>query len=465
MSTLAPLSSSSQGSQRAIAALIMSGWVIILLYFPSGLLHLYFNVAVYGRDLLLGAHLAAGIVFLRRLGHLDWVLKHSAILALVPLFLLPAALNHDFTLEAMRTVKWCFCWLDWIILGHLAFLNRRWHPWLGIFIGITLLELLVEAFVGLYEWHRGEYLFSPAWGEKTALGVLEVSNLRLENHIRIRGLQRDVFSFANLMAMSATAGLAWASTSRVMRDRLIGFALAAFFATMLVISGGRSSLFGIAAATLLAAAYCADISRVRPFAKIYVLVWVGIGLLISLVGVGPLSETVSGVIFGGSHVGDATSAYMRDENWKNMFAAFNDAPIIMAIGGPFASLLDSNVAPMFHWADNQFLWDLYHLGAAGFCAIAFYFFSVLKRAGREVNPRAVDVLIFFLLFVLGEGIARESLTFMGCMPLFLACGFVSAGSRAAERNAAGRIGETPSGQVRRRRRSLSPLGPKPPSLT
>ena len=153
---------------------------------------------------------------------------------------------------------------------------------------------------------------------------------------------------------------------------------------------------------------------------------------------------------------------MRDDNWKNIFAAFEDTPIILVIGGPFASLIDSSVAPMFHWADNQFLWDLYHLGAAGFCSVAFYFFSVLKKTTRDVNPRAVDVLIFFLLVVLGEGIARESLTFMGCMPLFVACGYVSAATRAAEQHT-GSGGRSPR-RAHRRRSTVVPLGSTPSTL-
>lgn len=417
-------------SQKTIAGLLFSGWAIALLYLPSGLLHFYLYAAVYGRDVLLGIHLVACLVLLHRAGHLDQLLRSSAILGLVPLFLLPAVFYHDFTLEALRTVKWSVLWLDWIILGYLAFFNRRWDPWLAVFVTITLLELVIEWAVGLYEWHLGEFLFSTQWGEKTALGVLEVSDLRLAgDHIRVRGLQRDVFSFANLMAMSATLGLVWASLSHIARDKILGYLWAAAFAVMLVVSGGRSALFGVFAAALLAGAYAVDEKHARPWSKIYVIFWLGIGVVVSLLGVGTLTETISGLIFGHSHIGDSTSAYMRDDNWRNILAAFENTPLILIIGGPFATLLDSSVAPMFHWADNQYLWDMYHLGVAGFLAIAFYFFRVLKDADRS-SPKAMDAMVFFLLLVMGEGIARESLTFMGCAPLFVACGYVNAASQA-----------------------------------
>ena len=59
-------------------------------------------------------------------------------------------------------------------------------------------------------------------------------------------------------------------------------------------------------------------------------------------------------------------------------------------------------SPMFHWADNRSLWDMYHLSIAGFLAIAFYFFTVLKEANKDY-PYATEAMVFFLLLVMGEG--------------------------------------------------------------
>ena len=214
----------------------------------------------------------------------------------------------------------------------------------------------------------------------------------LRGNIRIRGFQRDVFSFANLMAMSAVLGLALASVSREIWQRVLGFAWAAGFAVMLVLSGGRSALFGIFASALLSIAYIANNSLTRRWAKVYVLVWVGITVIISFAGVGQLTDQVSGMFLGKSRVGDSTSAYMRDDNWTNMMEAFEEEPIILITGGPFGSLLDSKIAPMFHWADNQFLWDTYHLGIAGALAIGLYFFRVLWIGRKSPRPEASDVL-------------------------------------------------------------------------
>ncbi len=71
----------------------------------------------------------------------------------------------------------------------------------------------------------------------------------------------------------------------------------------------------------------------------------------------------------------------------------------------------------------------------------------------------MDVIVICLLFVIGEGIVRESLTFMGCLPLFLACGYVSAAISAPPSDP---IDDPPCSRRRRRRkvlRSSSQEGP------
>jgi hypothetical protein len=441
------LSRDDSRAQRGISILIYSGWAITLSYFPSGVLLFYFGSAVYLRDLLLAVHIVASLLWLDRIGDLRVVMRESAILLLVPLMLLPAIADPDYRFEAMRTVKWTFFWLDWIFIGHFAFQKRHWDKWLGILIGITAVELVMEWLIGAYEWRAGHYVFATAttWQDKTMFGVQAVKDLMLEGRIRVRGFQRDVFSFANLMAMSAVLGLAWASISRTVWEKVVAFSWAAFFSIMLVVSGGRSALFGIFASTILSIAFVVDHRFTRRWSRSYLLAWVAITVVISFAGVGRLTEAIGSTFLSKTHIGDAESAYMRDENWSNMLDAFEQEPIILVIGGPFASLLDTRISPMFHWADNQFLWDAYHLGLAGEVAIAFYFFRVLWKARETSRPRAVDVVVICLLFVVGEGIARESLTFLGCLPLFVACGYASAASAST------RLISTRQSHSRRRR--------------
>ena len=125
---------------------------------------------------------------------------------------------------------------------------------------------------------------------------------------------------------------------------------------------------------------------------------------------------------------------MRDDYWKTMMFNFNQQPLILLIGGPFASLLDARVDPMFHWADNQLLWNTYHLGLAGAGAFVFYFYMVLRPEARDDHDRKVrQVLVLFLVFVIGEGIARESLTMVGCLPVFVLSGYEGASEMLARR--------------------------------
>jgi len=57
----------------------------------------------------------------------------------------------------------------------------------------------------------------------------------------------------------------------------------------------------------------------------------------------------------------------------------------------------------------------------GCLALGLFFFSAVRReSGREI---ADTVFFLYLVFIMGEGIARESLTFLGCLPLFVATGF------------------------------------------
>jgi hypothetical protein len=60
-------------------------------------------------------------------------------------------------------------------------------------------------------------------------------------------------------------------------------------------------------------------------------------------------------------------------------------------------------------------------------AVIFFFYQILEHEPRESERLTRNVLILFLVFVAGEGIARESMTFIGCLPLFVLCGYDGAG--------------------------------------
>ncbi len=435
--------------------LIISGWVIALLYLPSGFLHTLFGPITYVRDLLLALHLAVSILWLARIHQLRWCAQHSWVILVIPIVLIPALLNRDFTVEALRFFKWSLSWLDWILLGHFLRLNKDWGSWFKWMVAITGGELLAELVAGLVEWQTGKYLFPTAWGERTALGVLRGNDQLLEGRMRIRGLQRDVFSFSNLMAMSAVAGMVFLIITRTLTGRIAAAFWIAAFGAMMVISGGRSALFGAFAAAGYAVAALARPAWAERFSRWYVLAWVAITLTLSFVGVGKFTDVVGRLVFGGSHVGDSESAYMRDDAWAKMRGEFRDEPMILVGGAPFASILERKIDTMFHWADNQFLWNLYHTGLLGSLAIFIFFHQVLAPQPRSEDWPMRHALVLFLCSVIGEGIARESMTFMGSLPLFILCGYASASEMRNRQRAAA------AGQIVRRPERIIVEAPPP----
>jgi hypothetical protein len=416
-----------------LTRLIILGWIVGLLYFPSGLLHGVLGAVVYVRDLLLGAHLLASLYWLGRKGSLPSVTRYSWVFLITPVLLIPGVMDHNYTMEALRTCKWSVCWLDWIVLGHLLRMNRHWGNWCRVLGAVTLLLMGTELVAGFIEWQTGSYLFPTTWGEKTAFGVSRGYDQLLDGQMRIHGLQRDVFSFANVMGMNAVVGMACLTIFRQPGIRLGAIVWTCAFGLMMVVSGGRSALFGaFAAAVYLAYLLLAPVSAAKNTRR-YVLAWLIIAVVLSVVGVGKFTDFVGNQILAGSYVGDSESAYMRDAYWVKLRGDVVSQPMILLIGGPWTSLFDSKTAVMFHWADNQYLWNLYHIGAGGTLAVMFFFYQVIELEPRESERATRKALILFLVFVAGEGIARESLTFIGCLPLFLLCGYDSAGEIISRR--------------------------------
>jgi hypothetical protein len=411
---------------QPLQLLIISGWIIALLYFPSGFLHSMIGAGVYLRDLLLGVHLAASIIWLTRRHEMGWVAQHSWVILITPVLLIPAVIDHDFTVEALRTCKWSLCWLDWILLGHFLRLNRNWGRWWQILLTITAGEMVLEWLAGMIEWQSGKVLISSVWDERTAFGVLRGNVQYLQGQMRIRGLQRDVFSFSNLMAMNTVVGMALLVFTRKPIVRIGAAIWIPAFAGMMIVSGGRSSLFGAFAAAVYTTVLLLWPAVARRWSRWYVLAWVVIALVLSCIGVGKFTDAVGGMMFGKSYVGDSESAFMRDAFWVKMFAEFGRQPLILVFGGPFAKFFDGKIDTMFHWADNQLLWNLYHTGLVGALATALFFYKILEPEPRAEEWPLRHALVLFLCFVIGEGIARESMTFMGCLPLFVLCGYSTA---------------------------------------
>jgi hypothetical protein len=428
--------------------LLWSAGVITLLYFPNALLHAWLGPAIYGRDVLLGLHLALALLWLSRTGRLASFFRQSWVLLLPAIFVLPALVGADSRIEGLAFLKWSAMWMDWLIMGRLlagrGILFAAFTPLAVAAAGL----LVIDFFAGAYELRTNEYLFAQR-GQTSAMGVRLNRALKLEKRLRVKGLQRDVFSYANLMAMSMVAGFAVCAAAKEPAWRTGSLVWSGFFGAMLFYSGGRSAFLGVLASAFFLAGLLGARSLARNYQRWIVLGWLGLVLALSFLGVGRLTEWVGSNVMAGSHIGNSRSAYSRDENWSDIMEAIEKVPIVLFSGAPAASLLDTKIAPIFHWADNQYLWLLYHSGLAGFLGVVFFFFRVLQSNTSATRAWASDALILFLLFVIGEGLARESMTFIGCLPLFLATGYCTTSESASERRRSGRPEATAHHKLRR----------------
>ena len=451
----------SSNTEAIRSFLFCAGWAITLLYFPSGLLHEWLGSLVYTRDVLLILHLAGTLIFFGKSGRFRSFIKNSWLLLLVPLFMLPAIFKSDYTIEALTWWKWAAMWLDWILLGRLLASQRSFTGPMWFLAGLTVFLLAADAAAGCYELKTNKLLF-PMRGEVSPLGVRLGKDLHLEHHLRLKGLQRDVFSFANLMGLGCVLALCIFIGFKNALWRFPALVISGMFAVVLFLSGGRSAMIGIFGAGLLAGVFMLDHKRVRRYTPQIAAVWLCFAFAVSLFGIGEITEAVGSSVIEG-YVGNSKSAYARDQNWGNILVAIGHVPIVLFTGGPLGSFIDSKVATIYHWADNNYLWLVYHTSVIGLLGVVAYFRKVLTYRVSSSREWARDCCLLFLIFVMSESIAREALSFIGCMPLFVACGFItdsrlrSLPPKSEQRS--GRhvaISDPPKHRRRRRRKILKP---------
>ncbi len=406
--------------------LFYTGWAITLFYFPSGLLHAALGSGVYFRDVLLLLHLIAGVVWLVRSRELAGVVRFHWLLFVPALFILPAFVNGGARVEALTFVKWSALWADWIIIGMAGRSISGFTAGIKILLGITLLLLVADLAAGAYERSTHNFVISGEGDERTAFGVEADREHQIGDQLRVKGLQRDVFSFANLMGVSSVMGVLCFLNARNPALRVAALFWAITFAGMLAMSGGRSALFGVLGVILAASSALMAPLWTRRFYGRVVLGWLLICVAISSIGIGRLAELVGGSIFHGSAVGSSTSAFMRDDAWSGILDSIGRVPIVLIFGAPLSALFDPKVEPFYHWADNEYFWLLYHVSFLGFAAVLWYFRRALA-SGLPGSPTWMqDALVLSLLYVMGEAMARESLTFIGCLPLFVVVGYCEA---------------------------------------
>ncbi len=409
--------------------ILVTGLAIFLTYLPDGLIHLKLGPAAYGRDILMGLHLGVAAYFLERQRlllpflKLAWPILVGA-LCFLPLFLAKTQFR-DFVVH----VKWILLWTDWMILGYLLFRVRTLRKSLLALAITGCLFILIDSGAGYYEVTSGQFLLPIESSEETASGEQLGRSQTLGFNIRAQGFQRSVFAFSNMMGLGLLLSLAYAVYIGRSKWMIFPACIAGWFFYVAFVSGGRSSLLGMLP-VISCFFWCWRSPKhfIQHFPKA-ALVMVISGMAMCIIGLGNSISTVIAPFAHQSRTFSMASVYERDEIWAERLQTLMDHPVALITGMPSIAIFHRNVNAI-DFADNTLLYLLYHFGLP----ITLLILSVIYRTTvdhfRMHHAKAYILFAFSLAFIWGEGIARDTLWYFGCMPLFFSLGYLIA-ARAA----------------------------------
>ncbi|MBC2606286.1 hypothetical protein H5P27_09520 [Pelagicoccus albus] len=295
---------------------------------------------------------------------------------------------------------------------------------------IVVSYLCVEASIGFYERFRGEFFLSDELNSVSLTGdrLFKESTMNEPGLIRVKGLQRDVFAFSNLMLCGfvLVSPTLFFSSSTI--QRVAGACLSLFFLSCLYISGGRSALVGLLGAGIVLLVW--SIGRGRPSNRltIYALICLVpiLGLLFSYFGIVDIVGVGARILYGTSELGNLDSTLDRDTVWAGQWNDLFAQPSLFFLGGYFVSVFDQDI--VLGVSDNQSLWVLRHFGFIGMIVYSFGWLLPLIRF--EGFGRYSAFYLAAVVGVFSEGVARESLfyslTLVGCF----FCGRAGAGGES-----------------------------------
>jgi hypothetical protein len=415
--------------------LISFGLVNMVLFLPSGVLHYYLGPYVYIRDGLVFLHFILACGFLTATRQISQIIKTYFWLVLFAGVFLPLLNSEDRNnlYNGIVALKWVVLWLDHAVLGYIIFHHFRCRQIVRWLVIILATYILFEALAGLYELRSGSYIFNVEPDAESAFGNMLMRSDTLEGVIRVRGFQRAIFQFANLMGVGVVlSGIIFTSASgRIGKGLTVPFAVLCL--GMLVFGGGRSSIFGTA--TAVAVFGILHFSKRRlVWSKGLVLVGIPLGLLSLIFGMSSLSKTLSDHIFPGLYFMGTESAFMRQENWMDIMGNIRSNPQILLVGAPWANMFDRTVPPFQVGVDNMYLWILYHGGVLALIFWILLFWQFARDDDYARSKTEFVVCISFMAFLLSEGFVRESFFFPSSLCFFFVSGMLVASRVAAGGN-------------------------------
>ncbi len=404
-------------------------FLVILVHLPNGAMHLYFGRFLRIRDFIL--IIAAGVSFFaiarssRRLTYdvLTFSLFGIGLLLVMLLNLFEVGSFGVIFRQSGVLAKWILLYVVAMGAGALSFeLYQSWRPWFSAAVAILGLYIFGEALIGYFERYSGAFFLDFTGLLVTEFGseVAKTDTLAIENLIRVRGLQRSVFAFSNLIAVGAIFS-AWISIQRRQGIWLRVGAVSATigFTSVTFVSGGRSALLGLFGVFAIAAIYF----FVRKGWKVTfhnfcvtLLVLVSIG--ISVFGIAEsVSFAVTSLGLGDLGLLDSKSSFARDSVWLVRWDLLLQEPLSLFLG---LRVVDIGKFHLYAVADNLGLWVLSNFGGVGVLGIILFF----SRSNLQ-QFRRLDLLLFALTtFILVEGFARESIFFPGMLFYLMVRGFI-----------------------------------------
>jgi O-antigen ligase len=279
--------------------------------------------------------------------------------------------------------------------------------------------------------------------------------LRGANYIAINRLM----SFAAIIAL-----VAWLFGDRWSGSNLISFSLFALFCFVLLITGGRGPLFGLAAALLVALLIGLGTTRRGILYHRYQLYLLGIialiagGLAVALEFASDDMRTIQRMMILFEEVGGGRSASARLTTFHQAFELWSEATLLGHGVGSFPVM--TGVGDVRHYPHNLILELLAEVGLVGFCLFAAMLVTAMRNLWLSSLRTDPAILCGFMLLVNALVNAMFSSDLPGNRLVFVALGLLAICDYKRQREPQGRkIAAKP--WLQRVRSAEQGLGPRP----
>lgn len=400
-----------------LCVFLLNAFCVITLL-PSGILHYYLGPFVYLRDALLLVVLCVDFaVFLL----FRFFLCESGMVVLffssfILLSIGVASLFSGMDSSVLICFKWVAIWFVFYVFGRVFAFDfissktvRKW------FVVLAFSYFVMEAFVGIYERHTMAFFIDFSGMQETVAGVGVSKDQQLAESwfLRVRGFQRNVFVYSNNMLIGSMLSAGLLVLSKRTPLKLMALMFCMLFLYAVYISGGRSGLIGTAG-FYLALLFCIMVKPLpvkEPLLLVFLCLICVVVMFLSFFGISGIVEFVSSLFFSNTNIGNVNSTYDRESYWAMLLNDLYESGGLL--WGCVMQMLYHGERVSLTYLDNQYIWFLYHLGVLGVGGYLVFLLSLIRFASSRLHCWEVCLFVGSLSAVVTEGVARESLFFLG----------------------------------------------------